>query len=106
MTDELERLQAWYLSRCDGDWEHDRGVSIGTLDNPGWSLEVLLVGTDLEDRPFERRSLERTPNDWMECWVENSTFHGRGGPENLGEMIAVFLDWTGAPSPNYRLERP
>jgi hypothetical protein len=28
-------LEAWYASRCDGEWEHGYGISIETLDNPG-----------------------------------------------------------------------
>lgn len=26
-------LQSWYVGRCDGEWEHEFGVSIGALDN-------------------------------------------------------------------------
>jgi hypothetical protein len=32
----LTWLQAWYAEQCDGDWEHQFGVSVETLDNPGW----------------------------------------------------------------------
>ena len=42
--DELQLLQEWYVAQCDGDWEHSYGVKIDTLDNPGWSLKVDLVG--------------------------------------------------------------
>jgi Immunity protein 53 len=35
------------LGHCDGDWEHSSGVSIGTIDNPGWSLDVELAETNL-----------------------------------------------------------
>ena len=30
----LTWLQAWYMSNCNGDWEHGYGVSVRTLDNP------------------------------------------------------------------------
>ena len=36
-------LQKWYRSQCNGEWEHAEGISIGTLDNPGWSIEVSLL---------------------------------------------------------------
>ena len=39
-TNALQSLQDWYLAQCNGDWEHTYGVSIGTLDNPGWTLDV------------------------------------------------------------------
>jgi hypothetical protein len=47
MPDELARLRAWYSARCDGNWEHEHGVKIDTLDNPGWSVVIDLEGTDL-----------------------------------------------------------
>jgi hypothetical protein len=40
MTDDVTWLTQWYLAQCNEDWEHSYGVAIGTLDNPGWSLEV------------------------------------------------------------------
>ena len=33
-------LMQWRLDQCDNDWEHCHGVSIGTLDNPGWTLRI------------------------------------------------------------------
>lgn len=41
-SDPLKGLQDWYCSQCNGDWEHGYGVSIETLDNPGWSLKIEL----------------------------------------------------------------
>jgi Immunity protein 53 len=45
-------LQKWYQSQCNGDWEHSYGITIQTLDNPGWSLFVNLDGTMMEERSF------------------------------------------------------
>jgi len=52
----LQELQEWYLSQCNEDWEHTYGVSIGTIDNPGWSLEVELSDTSLENINYEEYS--------------------------------------------------
>ncbi len=41
--DVLGELQGWFLAHCNGDWEHSHGVSIATLDNPGWSIEINLL---------------------------------------------------------------
>ena len=41
----LQRLEQWFAARCNGDWEHASGVTIETLDNPGWRLWVDLTGT-------------------------------------------------------------
>jgi hypothetical protein len=39
----LSYLEKWYRSHCNGEWEHAEGISIGTLDNPGWSIAVSLL---------------------------------------------------------------
>lgn len=54
MTDDaLKWLEDWYSDQCDGDWEHQNGIDIGNIDNPGWTLKVDLTGTSLENIPFE-----------------------------------------------------
>jgi len=49
----LAELQRWYESQCNEDWEHQYGVKIDTLDNPGWSVIIDLDDTDLEGKPFQ-----------------------------------------------------
>ena len=53
-------LQAWYVSQCDGDWEHQNGISISTLDNPGWEVPIDLVDVDLPAADYERREAHRS----------------------------------------------
>ena len=43
--DVLGQFQAWYLERCNDEWEHSYGVNITTLDNPGWTVDVDLADT-------------------------------------------------------------
>ena len=43
----LEWLQSWSSEQCDGDWEHEWGVTIETVDNPGWFVKVNLEETAL-----------------------------------------------------------
>ncbi len=96
----LQELQEWYLSQCNEDWEHTYGVSIGTLDNPGWSVEVELTDTDLEGAQFKTQSYgvgeNADPNghDWLVCEVKDNKFIGHGGPRKLEEIIKVFLAWV------------
>lgn len=93
---ELDWLQRWYLSQCDGDWEHGYGLDIGTLDNPGWRLRINLVGTELEARPFERLEHHRGEHDWTVCWVEDNQFHAACGPLNLTKTVGIFRNWVGS----------
>jgi hypothetical protein len=100
MMNEIERIQRWYRNQCDGDWEHASGVTIGTLDNPGWSLAVDLAGTDMESIFFEPMAYRVGPDsepedeDWYVCRIEESQFKGFGGPNHLSTLLKVFLDWA------------
>ena len=84
---------------CNGDWEHQYGVHLETLDNPGWHISIDLSDTDLEDKPFTEISYgvgeESEPDDenWITCRVKEKTFHGYGGPNKLDEIITLFLEW-------------
>ena len=91
--DDLTELMRWYASNCNGEWEHQYGVSIETLDNPGWSVEIDLADTALQAKSFTAIEQQRSTEDWLRCWVESSTFRAVGGPSNLGEMLRVFLEW-------------
>jgi len=96
----LQELQEWYLSQCNEDWEHTYGVSIETLDNPGWSLEVELTDTYLEAKEFNEQSYgvgneaESSGENWIICKVKDNKFIGYGGPRKLEEIINVFLWWA------------
>ncbi len=98
MQSVLSQLSQWYESYCDGEWEHQYGISINTLDNPGWIIRVNLSYTDQESQPIATFEDHRTEHDWIVA-RDDHTEHGRhyytaGGPNNLEEMIQRFLDWT------------
>ena len=107
MNSALSGLQEWYASQCDGDWEHSFGVSIGTLDNPGWSLSINLVGTELEGIPFaELRENYEDERDWLICVVRDNSFGGSGGPLTLERMIHIFLAWAQSVAEGTKAEHP
>jgi hypothetical protein len=82
----LARLQLWFASCANGEWEHRYGI--------GWVISVDLSATALQDRQFEVQQIDRTEQDWFRCRIEGATFRGYGGVHNLEEMIDIFLDWT------------
>lgn len=51
------------LQNCDNDWEHSYGLRIATLDNPGWSVEISLNDTVLEEMEYTKTIIERSNND-------------------------------------------
>jgi hypothetical protein len=87
---QLTWLQSWYVEQCDGDWEHMYGVRIATLDNPGWSVDIDLTATPLEDLEQARHFDERDENDWISYELKESKFIGHCGPQNLEELISIF----------------
>jgi hypothetical protein len=88
--DGLEFLVAWYGAHCDGDWEHQFGISITTLDNPGWYLTVNVTGTEVEERSFARVEVERSDTDWVFYWCDGSRFTAACGAANLVESLGYF----------------
>src|SRR3954466_15801164 len=103
-SDELLALEEWYAAQCDGEWEHGYGISIETLDNPGWWIKVDLVGTRLESRSAPEMVLHaegmsdvadpNTPERWIVCEIEGRQFHGAGDPSRLTEILRRFLEWA------------
>lgn len=94
MVDNISTLQLWYKNQCDGSWEHQHGVSIETLDNPGWTVVVDLVGTDLRSMHMEPIIEEKDEEDWLHCKIDNGKFVGNGGPLKLHTILQLFLDLT------------
>lgn len=93
-SEALSGLLDWYARQCDGDWEHQYGVSIETLDNPGWQMRIDVHGTALAGRAFERAETHRTEDDWLVCWVEGEQFRAACGSRNLDEALDTFLGWA------------
>jgi len=105
-VDSLNWLTNWYLSQCNGDWEHSYGVKIDTLDNPGWSLKIDLAGTSLKGRIFER-IVHGEPSDDLDEWqrtgswwvitAKDSKFVASCGPLDLSTVIDLFRRWVELP---------
>jgi hypothetical protein len=104
----LHRIQDWYLSNCDGEWEHDYGVEIETLDNPGWTVRICLKGTPLEGRAYPGTEFYRNgredehERDWYVTRLRDEglprgiIFEGAGGPAHLETILSEFLEFAGS----------
>ena len=90
----IEKLENWYLSQCNGEWEHSSGFSIRTLDNPGWMVTICLEDTDFEGTESWEIESHRSEHDWVVCRLAENKFEGNGGPQNLKEILDIFLAWT------------
>ena len=93
--DALSWLQEWYLQHCNGVWEHSCGVTIQSLDNPGWRIVIDLKETELAGKDFEsffvKHSFEdRSETDWIHFKVKDQKFEMGCGPKNLEEALQIF----------------
>lgn len=87
----VEKLENWYSGQCNENWEHHCGISIESLDNPGWLVTIDLKGTQLEEKHFDKIQNERTKTNWIDCQVEERKLKGAGGSFNLVEILEIFL---------------
>jgi hypothetical protein len=92
--DSLDKIQTWYRKNCNGAWEHQHGISIETIDNPGWCVTISLAESRTDDKKFEAIKIERSDEDWVTCQIQESYFKGYGGPRNLTEILSIFVDWA------------
>ncbi len=92
--DTVSKLCNWYERQCVEDWHEDSGVTISTLDNPGWSLKIDLRRTTLQEKTFQNIQTNRSDRDWISICRNGDVFEAFGGLNNLNEMIKIFLDWT------------
>ncbi len=68
MSSIIQWLQDWTKSQIDGDWEHELGISISMLDNPGWILSADI--SNYGDFLKETKPLGRDNDvDWIDFEV-------------------------------------
>ncbi len=85
----LIELQEWYKSNCNGEWEHEYGLKIKTLDNPGW--EVGLSGEN--NKKTFNIFIENSDEDWFCIKADDRKFYGYGGLDNLAIILEYASLW-------------
>lgn len=90
----LKDLQNWFLYQTQVFLRKGVKIQIGTLDNPGWSLDVVIDSHNFMINEFSKVAIERTEDDWYFCYIENKIFKGRCGPKNLEDVLNIFLNWV------------
>jgi len=100
--DPMTWLTQWYARQCDGYWEHSYGVSIDTLDNPGWLIKIDLTDTHLANKAFEEVAFNMDASDgdpssrWHHCKVGDEQFVAACGVYDLLTVIGIFRAFTDA----------
>jgi hypothetical protein len=92
MLNALQRLSVWYTEQCNGVWEHEYGINIDTLDNPGWTVTIDLSYVDCHAIAKEGWKYKREIEDtWVHAKIEGSKFKAACDPMSLNEVIELFL---------------
>jgi hypothetical protein len=92
----VEFLQTWFQAQSDGEWEQSHGVTIETLDDPGWLVTIDLDGTPLENRSMPAIERDISKLDWLVCEVDRNRFRGQGDPGKLLSILETFQRWAEA----------
>jgi hypothetical protein len=87
-------LQDWFKCYVNGDWEHQFGVKIETIDNPGWAIRIDLVGTPFSSKCFNPIQSNTSGSDWMTCRVSGGRFEAFCDPSKLVSVLELFKEWT------------
>lgn len=83
-------LQQWAAEQVDGDWEHEMGITLAMLDNPGWDFNVDLVNYEkhLQDIPYVL--VKDSSDDWLGYKIQNSYLNIVGDLGKLSCILAFF----------------
>lgn len=82
-------FKEWYISKCDGEWEHMHGIKISNIDNPGWQIEI--TGED-KKIPF---TIDQAVGEdsWMVINASEDKFTGYCSAENLLMVLEHAKKW-------------
>ncbi|MCW5777143.1 MAG: hypothetical protein KIS87_11960 [Phycisphaeraceae bacterium] len=91
--DPLHRLQAWYVSALpDSDRKVQPEIRIGTLDNPGWHLSIVLPhGSALSKAQVDQYENDADELDWFNIKWSPPVFDACAGPRHLSTIVRTFL---------------
>ena len=84
----LKWLEKWFDSQYDGNWEHNEGIKIKTIDNPGWSINIYFSDNNIIDKlPV---LIEINESRWVSYSISDGYFKAYGGIYDLNILIYIF----------------
>lgn len=92
MSDILQWLENWYKTQCNEDWEHQYGIKIESLDNPGWWITIDLKDTCFENIKINSESIENDENDWYFFHYKDKKYEASGDPKKLEFLLIKFKE--------------
>lgn len=89
MINYIKIINHWYISKCDGIWEHEYGFTLKTIDNPGWWLEI----NGENNKNIIEIKIDEDNEDWLFINANNDKFQASCSNNNLKAMLEYAIDW-------------
>ncbi|SDI19760.1 Immunity protein 53 [Chryseobacterium taeanense] len=89
----IEAIQEWFKLQCNGDWEHEYGVKIQTINNPGWNVHIDLSDTVLDGFKIDE-NLDNGDRDWFFIQSDGKVFSGSGDSNKLNTILDKFVTFA------------
>ncbi|KAA5535568.1 immunity 53 family protein [Paenimyroides baculatum] len=86
----IKWIENWFMSNCDGEWEHENIIKIESTSNPGWNIEITLSDTSLEGVNVDYFLNEISDDNWYGYKVSNNKFTGVGDSSKLIFLLELF----------------
>lgn len=64
------------------------------MDNSGWIVQIDVLDTELENKPFQSMSNYIDDNSWLHCQVKEGKFVASGDSTKLKVILEVFRNWV------------
>jgi len=88
-SEAIEIIKKWYQTKCNGTWEHEFGIEIKNIDNPGWHINIR---DDFKKIPLTYK-MEYTESNWIHVNATDVNFSAYGGPGNLNDLLIFAAKW-------------
>ena len=89
----LDWVQRWFISNCNGDWEHGYGINMEYTKETGWYVYFNVNHTSMYDCKFDKKD-KKGKKKWLTFEVNENSFIGRGDSSKLEEILQTFHDWV------------
>jgi immunity protein 53 of polymorphic toxin system len=85
----VKEILEWFSDNCNGDWEHQNGFSIESLDNPGVAISVDLAPILMIPDKIILSDLV-SENSWISIRIKNDKFLVACSVDRFEEAIKNF----------------
>lgn len=89
----IKAIKKWFKFQCNGDWEHEYGVQIQTISNPGWSVQIDLSDTVLDGFIIDE-DIDNGNDDWFFIKSDGKIFSGSGDFNKLNIILDKFVSFA------------